>query len=553
MTLKWTKWTDSEIKAIHGSIKKYRMLYDGDHSQLFERAKRLIEQGEITDQIFEGNTVAKQIQSPYIVANVSKMIVDVPAMLVSRAIGKVSTSTSLEDFEGTDIVDTDAEEDFIDPLEKQKEIIEGIAKRSKLSFEHKTNITHHQMDGGIVGVPYESENGIQIDFKSRDVYYPHDDGQGCDLVYELHFDPYDDFMNEGLAENYLHVYRERVEDRELTTKHMLYEIGEHGKLQEVGQANIYDDDDPETVAEKNGNAEQIIKDILGIDEVERTFPGRDKEFVVYWPNNKTFTNPLGRSALHNQENKQDEINWSLTRNGIVYERNGKPRIAVSKEIFTALQEKAFDRYGDESKIDHRDLEVTTFDENGKALEVIQIDVTKIGDIKWVKDIMKIMMMETQTSEKAVDFYMEGGSSAQTGIAKFYDLFTSILKAEQISDEYIHFLQQLFENCLWIANQDDPGVIIEEPKVDIKNMMPIARKELIDQESTGLKNGTQSLETAVRNQNPNASDDWIQDEIERIEEGQESQSSGNILQGRQTLNNMLDNRNPNGTPQGGDGE
>src|SRR5699024_6061484 len=112
---------------------------------------------------------------------------------------------------------------------------------------------------------------------------------------------------------------------------------------------------------------------------------RSRPFIVYWPNQKTFMNPLGVSALDNQANKQDEINWTLTRNALTFERNGKPRIAVTSEIMRALQDKAMDRYGDESKIDHRDLEITEMDENGKALEVIQIDVTKIGDISWVKD------------------------------------------------------------------------------------------------------------------------------------------------------------------------
>ncbi|AYP68817.1 hypothetical protein BpsM61_00043 [Bacillus phage vB_BpsM-61] len=525
MTTEWTKWTDKERKQAHGDIETYRSLYQGNHSSLFMRAKRLLQTGEITDQITEGTTLARNVQTPYIVANVCKMIVDVPAMLVSRAVGQVSTTTRLEDFPDQLQVEDEDPEEFVDPLEHQKEIIKGIAKRSNLAFEHKTNIVHHQMDGGIVGVPYDTENGIKIDFKSRDVYFPHDDGQGCDLVYPLDLED-----EEGEESNYLHVYRERVEDGDLVTKHMLYSIAEQGKLEEIEE-------------------EAEVKDILGMDTIERTFTGRDKPFVTYWANNKTFMNPLGRSELHDQANKQDEVNWSLTRNAIVYERNGKPRIAVSKEIFTALQDKAFERYGDEGKIDHRDLEITTFDSNGKAMEVIQIDVTKIGDIKWVKDVMQIMLMETMTSEKAVDFFTEG-NQAQSGVAKFYDLFTSIMKAEQISEEYVHFLQQLFENALWMENQDDPMIIIEEPKIQMKNMMPISRKELIDQESSAYKNKTQSLEHTVKNQNPTASEEWIDEELIKIESEGESTDSTAIIQGRQTMTNLLDNRNPNGSTVGG---
>src|SRR5699024_5754201 len=109
-----------------------------------------------------------------------------------------------------------------------------------------------------------------------------------------------------------------------------------------------------------------------------------------------------------------------------------PRIAVSQDIMAALEQKAEERYGESGRIDHRDLEITTFDEHGKALEIIQIDVTKIGDIQWVKDLMKLMLMETKTSEKVVDFYMDNRSTgSQSGVAKFYDLFTSLVKAEQI--------------------------------------------------------------------------------------------------------------------------
>lgn len=532
MTIKWTKWNDKSIRSKHGDIERYRKLYEGKHSELFERAQRLIKQGEITDQITEGRVQAQQVRSPYIMANVCKMIVDIPATFVSRAIGQVTTTKTLDDFD----MDVTGEDDgFLDPLERQKNILTSISKHSRLAFEHKTNIIHHQMDGGIVGVPYDGEHGIRMEFKARDVYFPHDDDMGVDLAQKM--DVLDD---EGEVEaTYLHVYRERVGETGLYTKHMLFERDEQGNLTEVED-------------------EQDVKDILGIDEVERTFEGRDRPFVVYWANNKTFMNPLGRSEIENMEGKQDEVNWRLTMNSIVYERNGKPRIAVSKEIFSALQDKAFERHGDESKIDHRDLEITTFDANGKSMEVIQIDVDKIGDIQWVKDVMKIMLMETQTSEKAVDFF-SSGTGAQSGVAKFYDLFMSIMKSEQVANEYVMFLQQLYENCLWIANQDDARIVIEEPKIQIRSMMPIARKELIEQESSAYKNGTQSLRTSVENQNPTASDEWITDEVEQIEESATSTDTTSILNarngldnGQQTLNSMLDNRNPNGTPQGGEG-
>lgn len=528
----WTSWTDKVIQSRHGDIETYRKLYDGDHSALFERAKDLIENGEITDQLYKGKNLAGQISTPYLIANVCKVIVDVPAMLVSRAIGRVNTSVGPDDFDNPDETLITASGKEVDRVEYQRDILDRISKRSKLSIEHKTNIVHHQMDGGIVGVPMEGENGVYIDFKSRDVYFPHDDGQGCDLVYEKDFD--EDGDRDDLK--YLHVYTERLEDGTLKTLHRLFRVGNAGALEEI-----------EDIAE--------ITKILGITKVNREYKGRDKTFVVYWPNGKTFHNPLGTSTLRNMAGKQDEVNWRLTSNSIVYERNGKPRIAVSKEIFEELKEKAHERYGDESKIDHRDLEIVTFDKNGKAMEIIQIDVEKIGGIPYIKNLIKIMLMETFTSEKAVDFYMEGGSGATSGIAKFYDLFTSILKSEQILDEYVAFQQELFENALWIANLSDPNVVIEEPRFQIKSMLPMSRKELLEQEGVSYSNKSQSLQTTVENQNPNASDEWIQEEMDRIDDENSSPAPSTFasIPGANSLDHLMDNRDTEGNIDTGEEE
>src|SRR5699024_6388758 len=102
-------------------------------------------------------------------------------------------------------------------------------------------------------------------------------------------------------------------------------------------------------------------------------------------------NPLGVSCMKGQDCQKDEINRTMTRNAITCERNGKPRMAVSKKIMQALEQKAVNRYGDSSRIDHRDLEVMTMDEDGNAMEIIQIDISRIGDIQWVKDLMKLML------------------------------------------------------------------------------------------------------------------------------------------------------------------
>lgn len=528
----WKRFDKAEIEKTHGSIYFYRDLYNGYHSKIFKRAKDLIEKGEIVDNIIYGQKAAQNVTTPYIVANISKIIAEIPAMFVSRSIGKIESSLHHDRAEEPspetidDMIDApDNQGDMITDqiVSGQQEIISQIEKNSNLHFEHWGNIVQNQIDGGLVGVPWKDERGLRVDFKARDVYFPHDDDLGADLVYEIEID----------GDEYLHVYRERVEQNGLITKHLLYSLNEQRETSEI-------------------DTEEAAK-ILGIKEMQKKYIGRKRPFIVYWPNEKTIMNPLGVSALKNQEGKQDDINWTLTRNAITFERNGKPRIAVSPEIMRALQENAMDRYGDPSKIDHRDLEITTFDDNGRAMEVIQIDISKIGDISWVKDLMKLMLMETKTSERALDFYLDGGGSSysQSGIAKFYDLFTSMMKAEQIQKEYIFFIQDLFESALWLANNEDPDIVIEEPEIALKSMIPISRKELIEENKLAFEGSgdqrTQSLETTVRRNNPNASEEWIHEELTRIEAEKSDDDSFSLLSGRQSLQQFMDNRDEDGTP------
>lgn len=529
--IEWKRFDEDTVTATHGNVYYYRKLYEGRHSEVFERAKNLIENGEIVDNIINGVPKTGNVKTPYIVANICKLIPEIPAMLVSRSIGRVQSSISPDDFQNEEVnQETDElidgpgdESESSKIIHAQQEVIRQIEKNSHLAFEHWGNIVQQQVDGGLVGVPWLDDAGLRIEFKARDVYFPHEDKMGVDLVYSREID----------EKRYLQVYRERVEagqgaEMNLRTTHMLFSLEGKNDLTQLEDATA--------------------KEMLGVTELEKVYIGRGRPFVVYWPNQKTFMNELGVSCLLNQEGKQDEINWTLTRNSLTFERNGKPRIAVSPDVMRALQDKAMERYGDDSRIDHRDLEITTFDEKGKALEVIQIDVTKIGDIGWVKDLIKLVLMETQTSEKMIDFYSDSSGSqgsAQSGIAKFYDLFVSLLKAEGLQQEYIYFLQQLFESALWIQHELDPAVMIEEPEVQINSMIPVSRKELVEENNKAYTDGTQSLETTIRRNNPTASDEWVMEELARVESEQSTDDSFSLARGRQTLQSFYNNRDADG--------
>lgn len=515
------QFTQEDIVNTHGDMFKYRDLYDGFHSKLFDRAKAQIESGEIIDRIEYGDVKAQNVQTPYIVVNISRMIVDIPTLFITRSLGKMQTNYPINEMEREDDFETDEEhiEDtsnnvFEDNLfDLQQETLDQIETNSNFSKWHSMNIKQWQIDGGIVAVPEFINGQIKLTFKERNVYYELDDGKTYQLRYIV----------ERGEEKFIHVHEEIEGADELIGSHTVYKMNEDGELSEVED-------------------EELIFEITKLEREERNYilKGRKRTLFVYLPYNPTFMNEYGRSVLMGQEGKQDEVNWTVTRSAQVFERNGKPRISVSKEVMDRLMQVSMDKYGVDNKFDHRDLEVTTIDEDGRSLEIHQIDIAKIGDITYVKDIIKMMLMETQTSEKAIDFFTGEGGRAQSGTAKFYDLFLSIMKSEQMRKQYVEFIQQGVENCMWLLNQDNKDIIVEKPIIVQEDMMPVTSKETSTLNNQSYSAGTQSLEQTVRNNNPDKSEEWILDEVEKIEGERTSQDSFTLGRGNMTATNFNDN-------------
>lgn len=515
-------FSQEDILNTHGDMFLYRDLYDGFHSKLFDRAKNLIANGEIVDRIEYGEVKAQNVQTPYIVVNICKMIVDIPTLFITRSMGKLQTNYPINEIEDEEGFETDEQhiegtndDTFNSELfDLQQETLEQIEVNSNFNKHHGMNIKQWQIDGGIVAVPELVNGQVKLSFKERNVYYELEDGKTYQLRYIV----------EREEEKYVHVHEEIEGTDELTGSHTVYKMDDNGDLQ------LVDD-------------EEIIFDITKLERDQRQYvlKGRKRTLFVYLPFNPTFMNQYGRSTLMGQEGKQDEVNWTMTRTAQVFERNGKPRISVSKEVMDRLIQVSQERYGVDNKFDHRDLEVTTIDEDGQSLQIHQIDIAKIGDISYVKDIIKMMLMETQTSEKAIDFFTLEGAQAQSGTAKFYDLFLSIMKSEQMRDEYVEFIQQGVENCMWLLNQDNPDIIIEKPIIVQKDMMPVTSKETTTINNQSYAAGTQSLEQTVRNNNPDKSEEWIMEEVEKIEGERTSQDSMSLFRGNMTGLNFNDNQ------------
>lgn len=572
----WLSFGRETIKAVHGDMYYYRNMYDGNHHEIFPRAKNLIERGEIIDVYDDDGTDSpKNVRTPYLMLNIGKIIVDIPSMFVARSIGQFKTNygvdtmvkarmdektdeniTSLSESDGgqtdesntnnpnndvqarqqatngtqdTELIeraDTDDVNSEVD--DPQQSVIDQIINNSNIS--HTMNITQLQVDGGVVAVPSVRNDQISIDFKERNIYYPHEDDMGVDLVYEL--PQTQDEEDENVS--YVHVYTERQEGQSVKTYDSLYIRNDENEMEIV--------EDPSIILDKLQISGQFIDGVL-----TKTFEGRQRPFVRYLANNPTFMNRLGNSILKGLNGKQEEVNWTLTRTAQTFERNGKPRISITQGTMDTLKKIAADKYGDENKIDHEMLEVTEFDENGRSIEIHQIDTNKIGDMSYVKDIVRGMLAETQTSENAVEFVKENSSTPQSGTAKFYDLIVSIIKSEQIRDEYVEFLKDAVESALWFANKKDDTVIIERPNIMLKDMLPQPKQELSTDNTAKYNSGVQSLEETVRGNNPDKSESWVQEELQRIEDDKSNADSMTQDRGSMNLQQFMNNRDEDGNP------
>ncbi|MFC6402960.1 hypothetical protein ACFP67_14195 [Mammaliicoccus sciuri] len=545
--LEWKHFDKQTIVEVHGDMYYYRDLYEGNHHELFPRAQHLIQQGEIIDVYStKDEMVNKNVRTPYLMANISKMIVDVPTTFATRSIGQVKTNHPPESIAqqnmGDEAIDNNIKvwsNDFTDEdmqliegtktndyngnvIDLQQETLDQILKNSRIN--HTMNINQLQIDGGLVAVPIVRNDQISIDFKERNVYFPHDDDLGADLVYQLK-------QTKEEEENdirYVHIYTERELGNEVQVSNKLY-VSERSKELELV-------DDPAIIEEKlrlNG-------------ALEYTFKGRQRRFIAYLANAPTFMNKLGNSALKGIEGKQEEVNWTITRSAQTFERNGKPRISIPKGTMNELKRIAAEKYNDDSRIDHRFLEITEIDEQtGKSMEIHQIDTTKIGDWTYVKEIIRAMLAETQTSENAIEMVKENTSTPQSGTAKFYDLMVSIIKAEKLRDDYIQFLKESIENALWFAQQKDNNIIIEQPNIMVKDMIPQPKQELSVDNIAKYNASVQSLQETIRQNNPDKSEEWIKEEIARIKEDKSNTDSMTADRGNQTINNFLNNRDSDG--------
>src|SRR5699024_8806017 len=264
-TMQIERFTNQDMIDVHGNMFFYREMYKGNHGDIFPRAKDLIRRGEVIDKIRYGSEQqARKLQTPYLIANISKMIVDIPTLFINRSLGKVVTSLQTEQFE--DEEDLESIEIVQAKTKRQQEMLDEITDNSKLIRQHGMNIRQWQIDGGIVAVPEIINGKPQISFKERNIYYELDDGKTFQLRYKLEYD----------KKNYIHVHEEVENEASVDGTHYLYKLGVGQRLELI--------EDP-----------LFIEEVTGIPPEQQTYTleDRNRTLFIYLPNDPTFDNRFG--------------------------------------------------------------------------------------------------------------------------------------------------------------------------------------------------------------------------------------------------------------------
>ena len=79
------------------------------------------------------------------------------------------------------------------------------------------------------------------------------------------------------------------------------------------------------------------------------------------------------------------------------------------------------------------------------------------------------------------------------------------------------------------------------------MLPKPQEEVSTENIAKYNAGVQSLEETIRRINPEKSEEWLQEEIERIQSNQTQSDSMSLDLGNQSVQNFMNNRDDNGNP------
>lgn len=455
----------------------YRDLYDGNHEEIFPRAKELQEtvQNKKPKSLRRsryGRQHKRQITQPvknhYVVVNFASVIAELPADLIKRSLGNISA-------------DTEKDNDLL-------AFVSTVVKRSKIEQNVWAAIVQHQVDGGVAYRILRDEHGPWFEWKPADFYFEHDDGLGADISW----------IEERNDKKYVRVERQRLKNNQLHVEQLVFlldgeTINEQLDIKEY--ASSYELTIPDTLT-------------LNVDEL----------MCGYISNDETLLQPRGRSGLRNVDTIQEEINWTITRDSIVFEKHGKPKLAIPRALWDTVAQKNKRFYG-ERFVRNADLEVVSYDEkNGAVPMYITWDAQTKESFEHVKRLIDYMMAISKTSPQAAGIASEDGG--RSAIAILYEWIQSVIKADAIKDRFDPGIKEAIRKCIVLENAlGGKSYAVAEPVIEWDDMLPKAESERDTEEAEKYDKGVQSLETTVRNLHPTWSEKAIMAEVEKIQEEQ----------------------------------
>lgn len=459
------------------SMRYFRALYEGDHVDIFPRARMVGAERQMKwrrKSVKEWEQTHETIQSnhPYVVANFSCLVAEVPADLINRALGNVSAD--VEEGEELDFVST-------------------VITASKVNDKIRAAVTQQQVDGVIAYRIRRNDRGrVWFEWQKGDQFFPHEDEQGADIAW------IEEWGEESNKKRYLRVERQLLTDAGLTVQQLVFKMDGDNVTEEIDvkeYASLYEVDVPEDIE----------------------LPGVTELLCGYVPNEETFDSPRGRSALRNIDMLQEEINWTITRDAIVFEKHGKPKLAIPRALWDTVANQNMQHYGGRF-VRNADLEVVSYDEkNGAVPMYIVWDAKTEQSFEHVTRLIKYMLAVSKTSLQAAGLEEAKGES---GVALLYLWIQSVIKAESVQSKFDTALKDAIRKCIILENAlGGKDMEIKDPVVEWGDMLPKAEAERDREEMEKYAAGVQSLETTVRRMHPDWSEEAITAEIQKIEDEQ----------------------------------
>ncbi|MFD2746317.1 hypothetical protein ACFSTH_08280 [Paenibacillus yanchengensis] len=459
-------------------MRYYRALYDGDHDEIFPRAKtvgadRRMKWRRKSYKEWEQTHETIQSNHPYIVANFSCLVAEVPADLVNRALGNISADTE----EGPEL-----------------EFVSNVVSVSKINDKIWAAVTQQQVDGFIAYRIRRNDQGkVWFEWLLGDRYLPHDDDQGADIAW------IEEWGDESNKKRFLRVERQLLTNAGLSVQQLVYKMDSDNVTEELDikqYAQEYEASVPEDI------------DLPGVTEL----------LCGYVPNDDTLCNPRGRSSLRNIDVLQEEINWTITRDSIVFEKHGKPKLAIPRALWDTVANTNQKHYGARF-VRNADLEVVSYDEkNGAVPLYITWDAKTEHSFSHVERLIKYMLAVSKTSPQAAG--LEEGSGAKAAVAMLYEWMVSVIKAEAIQAKFDTALKDAIRKCMILENVLGSSQLeVKSPVVEWGDMLPKADSERDTEEIAKYEAGVQALETTVRRMHPDWSEEAIEEEMTKIEDEQ----------------------------------